>query len=338
MPEAQAPEARAQQAGGGRSRRARVLRGAALLAALGGFAFASVDLVRVEPAPAPELPPREPPPQAVRPPAASAVRARPALPAPLDARATAAGGAPGALAAAHRTVETAPGLRLLGTVIAADPASSLAVIEDAAIPRVHVVHPGTRIGELLVERIAPGWVEGTLHGRLVRVAFASTSPRAAEPTPEEAPAEPEPEALVAAARPARERPQPVAPAARAAQDDDDLAPAAWMDSLEVRTALAELGPRHAAALFDLSRQADFSPQFGEGGALHGIQIGDVRPGSTLERVGLQRGDLVVAVNGTAVRSVSSLASLRGVALENGFPIDVIRAGMPTTLRVPAGEL
>jgi hypothetical protein len=182
-------------------------------------------------------------------------------------------------------------------------------------------------------------VEGTLHGRLVRVAFASTSPRAAEPTPEESPADAEPEALVAAARPARERPQPVAPAARAAKDDDDdLAPAAWTDSLEVRTALAELGPRHAAALFDLSRQADFSPQFGEGGALHGIQIGDVRPGSTLERAGLQRGDLVVAVNGTAVRSVSSLASLRGVALENGFPIDVIRAGVPTTLQVPPGEL
>jgi S1-C subfamily serine protease len=68
-----------------------------------------------------------------------------------------------------------------------------------------------------------------------------------------------------------------------------------------------------------------------GGAL----VGTVRPGTPAERGGLKPGDLIIAVDGTAVAGVDSLAQLiQGARGKGSATLAVERAGNRIALRIP----
>jgi type II secretory pathway component PulC len=93
------------------------------------------------------------------------------------------------------------------------------------------------------------------------------------------------------------------------------------------------------ALQDLAQQAVFVPELGEGGRVRGIAVADIRPGSLLERLGLENGDVVVAIAGVRVESGSqALQALRGLDFHRGVSVDVERDGALTAIAVPAGAL
>jgi S1-C subfamily serine protease len=108
-------------------------------------------------------------------------------------------------------------------------------------------------------------------------------------------------------------------------------------------ALEEPGPPPASpdteeALRTLASQARFLPEFGNGGEVRGIAVQSVVPGSTLDRLGLRSGDLVVSVAGHRVDDPASAQALRALPLHEPFAVEIVRAGAPATLRVPGGAL
>ena len=306
-------------------------RRAAVAVGFGAIGLASLDVVGVvrRPTPAPQA--------LAAPPAGREARAledyevipRRALFAPFDAPYDPTG------IDAHAIEETGLPLRLLGTIVAADPLASIAILEDSA-GRSRVVRVGDRVGDARVEHIEREWVVVSERGRIRRISFDRNRALRARAEPRR-PLGDEESALLARA----DRPPPALPAqaaARARTGRDEDSPSHWSESLEVRTALAELGPAHAATLFSLSRQGEFQPQFGEGGTLSGIAVGSVAPGSQLARLGLQSGDVVVSVGGAPLQSYSDLRALRGFQTQNGFQVGLLRGGAPITLQVPPGAL
>jgi S1-C subfamily serine protease len=67
----------------------------------------------------------------------------------------------------------------------------------------------------------------------------------------------------------------------------------------------------------------------------GTLVGTVRPGTPAERGGLKPGDVIVAVDGTPVAGVDSLASLiQGARGQGSAMLTVQRDGSRISLRVP----
>lgn len=304
-------------------------------AGIGAIALASLDvvlLVRRPPPAAKTLPSAEPAPREVRALDDYEVIPRRALFAPLDAPYDPSG------IDADAIEETALQLRLLGTIVAADPLASLAILEDGT-GKSRVLRVGDRFGDARIEHIDREWVVVSERGRIRRISFDRNRALRARAGPARDPVRDAELALLAQGiRPPPAAPLQPIPARRAGGGDEEARAGDWADSLEVRTALAELGPQYAAALFDLSRQGEFQPQLGEGGALSGIAVGSVVPGSQLERLGLRSGDVVVSVAGTPLQSYSDLRALRGFQTQSGFQVGLLRGGAPVTLQVPPGAL
>jgi type II secretory pathway component PulC len=308
-------------------------RRAALVAGVGAIALASADFVSVVRRPSPaakELPAAVPAERRMRSLDEYEVIPRRALFAPLDAPYDPTGVDADAIA------ETSLHLRLLGTIVAGDPRASLAILEDST-GRSRVMRIGGRIGDARIEHIEREWVVVSERGRIRRISFDRTRALRARAEPERGPSRDAELALLAQGI----RPPPAAPiqpaSPRRGGGDEGALAGDWSDSLEIRTALAELGPQAASTLFDLSRQGQFQPQFGEGGTLAGISVGAVSPGSRLERLGLRSGDVVVSVAGNPLQSYSDLSALRGLQAQ-GFQVGLVRGGVPVTLQVPPGAL
>jgi S1-C subfamily serine protease len=92
-------------------------------------------------------------------------------------------------------------------------------------------------------------------------------------------------------------------------------------------------------LVNLSSQARYKPLLDENGQLRGVAVLDVRPDSTLERLGLRSGDVVVSVAGVRVdNSAAAFNALRGLDPRAGGQVMVERGGLPTVITVPPGAL
>jgi S1-C subfamily serine protease len=111
-----------------------------------------------------------------------------------------------------------------------------------------------------------------------------------------------------------------------------------LDAAEEASAPASPDTEADEALRSLASQARFLPEFGQAGEVRGIAVQNLVPGSQLERLGLRNGDLVVSVAGHRVQDPSSAQALRGMSLQQAFAVEILRAGAPTTLQVPAGAL
>jgi hypothetical protein len=172
-------------------------------------------------------------------------------------------------------------------------------------------------------------------GRLERIAFDDAK------TPS-APA-PRPAARAAAARVNRARAPGTQTAARPAAPPPTAARPAPLRTrpsgrdLDVPEA-PPASPDSEETLRTLASQARFLPEFGDGGQVQGIAVSNVQAGSTLERLGLRDGDVVVSVAGHRVDNPQTPQMLRGLPLTQPFSVEIVRGGAPTTLQVPAGAL
>ena len=241
--------------------------------------------------------------------------------------------------------ETKLPLHLVGTVVAAQSERSIAVIESLGATQ--IVRTGDAIGAARVQEIHKDGIVLALAGRLERLAFAPVAiARAAGPAQASASASDSGDAdgndldandggsrearsarrarIASRARATRASAVP-ASAARGQDDDADS---------EVTQAVS-----NDQLLVNLSAQARYKPLLDSEGKLHGVAILDVRPDSTLERLGLRSGDVVVAVAGVPVdNSSQAFDALRALNPRAGGELLVERGGLPTRITVPPGAL
>jgi type II secretion system protein C len=242
--------------------------------------------------------------------------------------------------------ETQLPLRLIGTVVASQVERSIAVIENSGAT--FVVRTGDAIVGARVQEIRKDGVVLALAGRLERLAFASALAAASagsRPTSVSASARAEGDASALEARdgdfPQAQTSQRARAAARARAARATAVPA----SAAAQDGEGETGSEVTQAvsaeqlLLSLSSQARYAPLLDEGGKLRGVALMDIRPDSTLERLGLRSGDVVVSVAGVKVdNSSQAFDALRALDPRAGGEVLVERGGVPTRIAVPAGTL
>ncbi len=237
--------------------------------------------------------------------------------------------------------ETRLPLRLIGTVVAAQAERSIAVIENSGATA--VVRTGDAIGPARVLEIRKDGVVLAQAGQLEQLTLASVAipSRSAGSGQASASAssggasagdrdagDPDPQRAAAASRGrARARRATAVPASAARGQESEAGSAA----LETVTT--------DQLLVNLSSQARYAPLLDGEGQLRGVAILDVLPDSTLERLGLRSGDVVVSVAGVRVdNSSAAFDALRALNPRAGGEVLVERQGVPTRITVPPGAL
>jgi type II secretion system protein C len=252
-----------------------------------------------------------------------------------------------ASASAEATLpETQLPLRLIGTVVVGSGERSLAVIENGGRPA--VVRTGDAIAGARVHEIRKDGVVLAQAGRLEQLAFApgtssagsgtasgddseeSRAGRAGTRTGDTAArrAQLQARAVRRTAFSSRSlaRHTATVPASPDAQED-----AASTETKETLT--------NEQLLLQLSKQARYAPLLDDDGKLRGVALMDIRPDSTLERIGLRNGDVVVSVAGVKVDNTSrAYDALRAINPRAGGEVVVERRGVPTRIAVAAGAL
>jgi type II secretion system protein C len=240
--------------------------------------------------------------------------------------------------------ETQLPLRLIGTVVAAQAERSIAVIESLGTTQ--VVRTGDAIGAARVQEIHKDGVVLAQAGRLERLALASVASRApagsgassaSDPSFGEGPAD----ARDATDRGSREAaPQRARTASRSRATRRTAVPASaarGQDGEAGSSATEQVTSDQL--LVNLSGQARYAPLLGDDGQLRGVAVLDVKPDSTLERIGLRSGDVIVSVAGVQVdNSPAALDALRALNPKAGGEVMVERGGVPTRIVVPPGAL
>lgn len=231
-------------------------------------------------------------------------------------------------------------LRLIGTVVSTPAERSIAVVESAGATS--VVRTGDAIGGARVQEIRKDGIVLAHSGRLERLDLATVarnSPATGAQT------------TVASVS---DRGAPGATDGGTRDSDFQHAATARRERAAVRArgARASATPVSAEAgseqretvnadqlLVQLSNQARYAPQMDDEGRLRGVTLLDVRPDSTLERLGLRSGDVVVSVAGVRVdNSPRAFDALRALNPRAGGEVLVERRGVPTRISVPPGAL
>lgn len=218
-------------------------------------------------------------------------------------------------------------LHLVGTVVAARPERSIAVIESAG--RVAVLRAGDDVGGAQVQEIGKDGVVLALSGRLERLALSGRVAPSASGRASAAVWAPESGASV-------ESPDEREPMLRRVVPRAHAAP--FRAAREARRSASESASPDAL-LASLSGQARYAPVQDASGALRGLALLDVRPDSALERIGLRSGDVVVSVAGVKLDQGSrAFDALRALDPSAGGEVLIERQGVPTRIAVPPGAL
>ncbi len=239
--------------------------------------------------------------------------------------------------------ETRLPLHLVGTVVSPQPERSIAVIDSSGV--ISVVRAGDEIGGARVEEIRKDGVVLALSGRLERLALAGTASAStargsgnaatSASAPSRGASDPrdaiDPDSP-AARPPARARVSASARAARGPNASEVPASAAFEDDAPAAASAEQL-------LVTLSGQARYAPVQDASGKLRGVALMDVRPDSTLERIGLRSGDVVISVAGVKVDNTPrAFDALRALDPRAGGEVLIERQGVPTRIAVPPGAL
>jgi type II secretion system protein C len=240
--------------------------------------------------------------------------------------------------------ETQLPLHLIGTVVAAQAERSIAVIENSGTTK--VLRTGDTIGAARVQEIHKDGIVLAQAGRLERLTLASVAvargPGATQTSAAASSAGETDSDTMDATDPGTRR-TPVTRRARtaartratrgsavpasAARGEDDADP-----QVAERVTNDQL-------LVTLSSQARYAPLLDANGQLRGVALTEVRPDSTLERIGLRSGDVVVSVGGVRVdNSSKAFDALRALNPSAGGEVVVERGGTPTRINVPPGTL
>jgi len=241
--------------------------------------------------------------------------------------------------------ETDLPLRLIGTVVAAQTERSIAVIENSGATA--VVRTGDAIGGARVQEIRKDGVVLSQAGRLERLALAPVATARTAGSAQTSAAASSGGDADANGRDATDRDRNDSPTSsrgrtaarsRAASASAVPASAASGEDDEADSAVTEqVTPDQL--LVNLSGQARYSPMLDGEGQLRGVALMDIRPDSTLERLGLRSGDVVVSVAGVQVDNSSrALDALRALNPSAGGDVMVERRGVPTRITVPPGAL
>jgi type II secretory pathway component PulC len=210
------------------------------------------------------------------------------------------------------------------------------------------VRTGDAIGGARVQEIHKDGVVLAQAGRLERLAFTNAagsalagSGRTSDPAAAGGAAD-------ASARDARDRERRAAQtarreraAAKASTARAEAVPASAAVQDEAGEASSEVTQPLTAEqlLVTLAGQARYAPLLDDAGQLRGVALMDVRPDSTLERLGLRSGDVVVSVAGVKVdNTTKAFDALRALDPRAGGEVLIERGGVPTRIAVPPGAL
>lgn len=240
--------------------------------------------------------------------------------------------------------ETTLPLRLVGTVVASRAERSIAVVENDGA-RV-VAHVGDAVGSARVTEIRKDGIVLQTASRLEHLPFTlgrADSADAPGVASVAASARDESEARERDAatrdwrRAAQERRARLATKPRATRAANG--PASAPDGAEVGETVAAKPVDSQALLAQLANQARYAPYRDEDGNLRGVALMDIRPDSTLERIGLRSGDVVVSIAGVKVDNTpQAFDALRSLNPRAGGEVLVERRGIPTRIAVPPGAL
>ena len=208
-------------------------------------------------------------------------------------------------------------LKLLGTVAASDPRAAWAAVEETTKRQRIVVRPQDKLlDKATVVRIERRRIVLENGGKREELALD------------------EEDAAAAPARVAARRATSAAAVANVA-DLRERVQQLSEDRFQVQREQVEQAMRNPAELFS---QARILPKY-ENGAMTGVQVNSIQPGSLFEEIGIRDGDVVTQVNGIVVASPQdSAALLQELTQSNQFEVTVLGAdGQPRTLSYTVQE-
>lgn len=208
-------------------------------------------------------------------------------------------------------------LKLLGTVAASDPRAAWAAVEETTKRQRIVVRPQDKLlDKATVVRIERRRIVLENGGKREELALD------------------EEDAAAAPARVAARRATSAAAVANVA-DLRERVQQLSEDRFQVQREQVEQAMRNPAELFS---QARILPKY-ENGAMTGVQVSSIQPGSLFEEIGIRDGDVVTEVNGIVVSSPQdSAALLQELTQSNQFEVTVLGAdGQTRTLSYTVQE-
>jgi type II secretion system protein C len=228
-------------------------------------------------------------------------------------------------------------VRLLGTIVSSDPASSQAVVEVSG--KQSVVRAGMDLAGAQVVEIQSEQVLLRRNGQLEKLTLGSLSlSSAGRPGP--VPASPAPADARSGA--AVSPPRPAAAPARG-----NPRPSSASHSVALRKGVTRggaMGEGEAArtndqVMADLAAQARFAPVMDNDGKLRGVAVMNIMSDSLIERLGLRSDDVIVAIQGTPIDSSGRAMNVaRSLNLSQPVRLDIERGGAPITLNVDPGAV
>ena len=203
-------------------------------------------------------------------------------------------------------------LSLLGTAASPNPALSWAAIEDESSRRTVVVRVDDEVkGKAKVTRIERKRVVLLENGVLRELVLSEKKKRSKDSSARKKPKRP--------SRPRARRPKRAPRPARATTPEPALVPTQ-----------SRAGNLDATKLFSDAR---ILPKYMDG-ALVGMQVNAIQPGSLFAEAGLREGDVITQLNGIEIDSPeSSVRVLSEIADATQLTIEVDREDGPTTLNV-----
>jgi type II secretion system protein C len=224
--------------------------------------------------------------------------------------------------------------RLVGTAAAArDPHRSVAVVEDESSRQTVLVRPDHELSGARVVRIERKRIVVENKGQLQEIKF--------EENPGALPPPGSPAARAAPQKGARRTPNRVPAAMPAAPPA--VTPAGLQQKVLELSAQASAAAEATAGQSQAVKrtqsiltQARIIPRYAEDGAMSGLEVSSIRPGSLLEAAGFENGDLVVAVNGAPLADPGEgLKVFRELATAERFVVSVERQGAVLELQYQA---
>jgi general secretion pathway protein C len=226
--------------------------------------------------------------------------------------------------------ETELPLTLLGTAAVIPPENSWAAVADKSINQTVVVGVNHAINAAVVKRIERKRLVLSEKGVLKELVLKEDAPRTLAPQARNIPdraLSPRQRRRVAARQRAAQR--------RAAQVERRALQRAEAKAAAVDRREGAPSTRNPA---ELLAQGRMQPKYAEEGMV-GLEVHQVEPGSVLEEIGIQEGDVITQLNGVAIeegRDPSEM--LQALQSEGGFTVDVERAdGSNETLNFELDE-
>lgn len=231
--------------------------------------------------------------------------------------------------------ETRLPLVLVGTVVAASPERSLAVVSSGG--KSSVVRVGEQVGGVAIHAIEQDAVVISRQGQLERLSFGTVVAAGGTAGPGVQLAATESGAHeVGGADPSRAA---LRASRRAVSNEQRARRTRAQRAGSATRASRAAASNNDALIAELSGQARFTPMLDENGKLRGVALMGIVPDSTLERFGLQSGDVVIAIGGVRVdNSAKAYEALRALDVHKGVTVTVERRGALTQVAVPPGAL